>query len=185
MVFGRADRNRCFSAILQLFANLWRSIKYLFFNWLSRTAGFLAACRWGKSPHPATKPFVDSHNTVVIPTFLLRKAVIMYLCICKAVSDNQIRQAVAQGARTVGDVSVRLGAGTECGKCLDSIRELLDAVLTEPSTGVSPRPESSPARPSLPTAGHDDAWTAMFAGPSTPAESPSEPSESSSRGPAQ
>jgi len=33
----------------------------------------------------------------------------MYLCICKAVSDTQIRQAVSQGARTVSDVSARLG----------------------------------------------------------------------------
>ncbi|MDZ7621897.1 MAG: (2Fe-2S)-binding protein [Candidatus Competibacteraceae bacterium] len=109
----------------------------------------------------------------------------MYLCICKAVSDNQIRQAVARGARTVGDVSARLGAGTECGQCLDSIRDLLDAVLTEPSTGGSPRPEAHPVRPSLPAAGSANAWTAMFADLSTPAEPPSEPSESSSRGPAQ
>ncbi len=109
----------------------------------------------------------------------------MYLCICKPVSDTQIRQAILQGARTVGDVSVRLGVGAECGKCLDSIRELLDAVLAKPSTGGAPRPESPPARPSLPTAGSDSAWNAMFAGLSTSAESPSEPSASPSRGPAQ
>jgi bacterioferritin-associated ferredoxin len=103
----------------------------------------------------------------------------MYLCICKPVSDTQIRQAVTQGARTVDDVRARLGVGTECGKCLDSIRELLDAVLTQPATRGSPRPESPPPSPSLPAADGDSAWTAMFAGLSTSAESPS---ESSSRG---
>lgn len=112
----------------------------------------------------------------------------MYLCICKPVSDTQIRQAIVQGARTVGDVSVRLGVGTECGQCLDSIRDLLDAVLTEPASGGSPRPEPPPvkiSRTSRPPGGGENPWTAMFAGLSTAAKSPSEPSESSSRGSAQ
>lgn len=56
----------------------------------------------------------------------------MYLCICKAVSDQQIRQAVEQGVRTMGDVSARFGVGIECGKCLDAIREVLDACLAAP-----------------------------------------------------
>jgi bacterioferritin-associated ferredoxin len=53
----------------------------------------------------------------------------MYLCICKAVSDQQIRQAVEQGVRTLGDLSARFGVGIECGKCIDGIREFLDTCL--------------------------------------------------------
>lgn len=58
----------------------------------------------------------------------------MYLCICKAVSDQQIRQAVEQGVRTMGEVSIRFGVGVECGKCIDSIREFLDICLVAPAT---------------------------------------------------
>ncbi|MBK8750279.1 MAG: (2Fe-2S)-binding protein [Candidatus Competibacteraceae bacterium] len=54
----------------------------------------------------------------------------MYLCICKSVSDQQIRHAVEQGARTVGDLNVQLGIGRDCGRCLDSINEWLDLCLT-------------------------------------------------------
>lgn len=56
----------------------------------------------------------------------------MYLCICKALTDKQINQAVDLGARTFGDLSARFGIGTECGKCVDSIREFLDACLAAP-----------------------------------------------------
>ncbi len=56
----------------------------------------------------------------------------MYLCICKAVSDVQIRQLVEQGARTIGDVSARFGVGAECGKCVDDIRAFLDVCLAFP-----------------------------------------------------
>ena len=57
----------------------------------------------------------------------------MYLCACKWVSDQQIRQAVEQGCRTMADLSIRLGTGLECGKCLDGIHEVLNACLAAPS----------------------------------------------------
>jgi bacterioferritin-associated ferredoxin len=56
----------------------------------------------------------------------------MYLCICKALTDKQINEAVGQGARTFGDLSARFGIGAECGKCVDSIREFLDVCLAAP-----------------------------------------------------
>ena len=56
----------------------------------------------------------------------------MYLCICKAVTDQHVRQAFAQGVRTMGDLSARFGVGIECGKCIDPIREVLDACLAAP-----------------------------------------------------
>ena len=62
----------------------------------------------------------------------------MYLCICKAVSDQQIRQAIREGVRTVGEISTRFGAGTECGKCLESISEYVDACLAAPPAVSAP-----------------------------------------------
>lgn len=68
----------------------------------------------------------------------------MYLCICKSVSDKQIRQAVAQGARTVGALSIQFGIGRDCGKCLDSISECLDLCLTTPPVPINPAPPPDP-----------------------------------------
>ncbi len=91
----------------------------------------------------------------------------MYLCICKAVSDQQIRQAVAQGARTVGDVSARLGVGVECGKCLDSIREFLDECLAASPAAVAvaaPPPvvvDAAPPRAVVDAAPPRAAWFAI------------------------
>lgn len=56
----------------------------------------------------------------------------MYLCICKSVSDRQIREAVELGARTIGDLTTRLGVGVECGKCTGSIQAFLDVCLATP-----------------------------------------------------
>jgi bacterioferritin-associated ferredoxin len=55
----------------------------------------------------------------------------MYACICNSVSDTQIRQAVEQGARSVGDLSSRLGVGGQCGRCLESIGLWLDGYLAD------------------------------------------------------
>ena len=71
----------------------------------------------------------------------------MYLCICKSVSDKQVREAVDQGARTMGDISARFGIGVECGKCLEDVRQFLDACLLTP--------------PSAPTAATAAVETAM------------------------
>ena len=69
----------------------------------------------------------------------------MYLCICKSVSDRQIREAVELGARTIGDLSIRLGIGVECGKCTDSVREFLDGCLADPlPMAESPRVVATP-----------------------------------------
>lgn len=68
----------------------------------------------------------------------------MFLCICKSVSDTQIREEVEQGARTVGDLSARFGLGTECGKCLDDVRQVLDACLLAPSSASESASVSTP-----------------------------------------
>ncbi|MBL8258466.1 MAG: (2Fe-2S)-binding protein [Candidatus Competibacteraceae bacterium] len=76
----------------------------------------------------------------------------MYLCICKAVTDQQIRQAVEQGDRTMGDLGIRFGIGIECGKCVDSVRELLETCLAAPPALAlaQPAPESPEAAASAP-----------------------------------
>lgn len=41
----------------------------------------------------------------------------MYVCLCKGVSDRQIRQSVDEGARSWRQVQLATGCGTQCGKC--------------------------------------------------------------------
>ncbi len=50
----------------------------------------------------------------------------MYVCICKNVSDSQVRSAIEKGARTVEAVGRATRAGTCCGACHDEIDDLID-----------------------------------------------------------
>ena len=50
----------------------------------------------------------------------------MYVCVCKAVTDTQIKQAINQGLRSKRELVKCLGVGGDCGKCSPHVRELLD-----------------------------------------------------------
>ncbi|MFI0474432.1 (2Fe-2S)-binding protein [Halomonas sp. HMF6819] len=41
----------------------------------------------------------------------------MYVCMCKGVTDHQIRREVSDGARSWRDVREATGCATQCGKC--------------------------------------------------------------------
>lgn len=41
----------------------------------------------------------------------------MYVCVCHAVTDRQIREAAQGGARTLRDLRRDLGVTSECGRC--------------------------------------------------------------------
>ncbi len=43
----------------------------------------------------------------------------MYVCVCNAITDKEVRGAVALGARTLGDLQATLGVATCCRKCAD------------------------------------------------------------------
>jgi len=50
----------------------------------------------------------------------------MIVCCCKAVSDRQVRQSIDAGARDCGDVARGCGAGSACGGCRATVRQILD-----------------------------------------------------------
>ncbi len=62
----------------------------------------------------------------------------MYVCICNAITDKQIRQAARSGARNVGDLQLRLGVATGCGSCEDVATEILRETR-EPRAFPEPR----------------------------------------------
>jgi bacterioferritin-associated ferredoxin len=50
----------------------------------------------------------------------------MYICVCKAVTDKQIKQAINNGVCTRRQLYQCTGAGDVCGKCNRDIRQILD-----------------------------------------------------------
>lgn len=41
----------------------------------------------------------------------------MYVCVCKSISDKQVKEAISNGASTVEDLASSLGISTQCGRC--------------------------------------------------------------------
>jgi bacterioferritin-associated ferredoxin len=60
----------------------------------------------------------------------------VYICICNAVSERDIRVAAARGARTVDALTFELGLGAGCGSCRDGAREILDECARSCSADV-------------------------------------------------
>ena len=50
----------------------------------------------------------------------------MFTCICRAVTDNQIRAAIVLGASTVDAVARETRASTGCGGCRGKIQDMID-----------------------------------------------------------
>lgn len=55
----------------------------------------------------------------------------MYVCVCKAVTENQIRAAVADGVRNMRELSLRTGCSTRCGSCARFAATVLGEALAE------------------------------------------------------
>lgn len=49
----------------------------------------------------------------------------MIVCLCRGVSDTEIRATIAAGAETVPEIGDACGAGTDCRMCCQSLEALL------------------------------------------------------------
>ena len=49
----------------------------------------------------------------------------MYVCLCKGVTDTQVRQAVEEGHDTMRKLNKTLGVGSQCGRCACFAKELI------------------------------------------------------------
>ncbi|MBT8144157.1 MAG: (2Fe-2S)-binding protein [Gammaproteobacteria bacterium] len=50
----------------------------------------------------------------------------MIVCVCKQVSESQVREALRKGHSSVDEISRCLGVGTGCGTCLEYAQELIE-----------------------------------------------------------
>ena len=54
----------------------------------------------------------------------------MYVCVCHAVTDKEIRKAVDRGASSLFDVQNELPVGSCCGRCEDTAKSVVDEYLS-------------------------------------------------------
>jgi len=59
----------------------------------------------------------------------------MYVCICNAITDKQIRVAAEAGVSDLWGLQKTLGVATNCGAC----KEMAADILREHATGAQPR----------------------------------------------
>jgi bacterioferritin-associated ferredoxin len=49
----------------------------------------------------------------------------MYVCICNAITDSQIREAADAGVRDLWSLQKELGVATNCGSCKETASKIL------------------------------------------------------------
>ncbi len=49
----------------------------------------------------------------------------MIICVCKGLNEHEIRETITSGCVTEESIGHLCGAGTDCGSCLATLRELL------------------------------------------------------------
>lgn len=55
----------------------------------------------------------------------------MYICICKGITDKEIRNAVIDGANSFASVRKQLGVSSQCGRCACDAKSLVRETLSE------------------------------------------------------
>lgn len=53
----------------------------------------------------------------------------MYVCLCKAVTDRQIKEMINGGACSYAEVRKELGVATQCGKCGQMAKSIVQTAV--------------------------------------------------------
>jgi bacterioferritin-associated ferredoxin len=58
----------------------------------------------------------------------------MYVCICLGITDKAIKQAVLEdGVGNMRQLKQKLGAGSQCGKCVQMAQKIIDNTIIDES----------------------------------------------------
>lgn len=49
----------------------------------------------------------------------------MIVCVCRAVSDGEVKATIRHGASSLTDIADACGAGSDCGSCCDMLCTML------------------------------------------------------------
>ena len=83
----------------------------------------LPACLWSRP----TVNRIDNHSHLRLnPEQITGKLKFMYVCICKSVTDKQIRRAAAGGVDNLYELREALGVAAGCGSCASMAQSILD-----------------------------------------------------------
>jgi bacterioferritin-associated ferredoxin len=55
----------------------------------------------------------------------------MYICLCHGITDTQIESAIDSGAETMKQLKCELKVGTQCGKCCQCAKKVLNSKLMQ------------------------------------------------------
>ncbi|WP_445114840.1 bacterioferritin-associated ferredoxin [Acinetobacter sp. WZC-1] len=61
----------------------------------------------------------------------------MYVCLCRGITDQDIRDAIADGADSYADIREQLDLGTCCGRCAPEARSIINEELAEIAARIS------------------------------------------------
>ena len=64
----------------------------------------------------------------------------MYICICNAVTEREIRQCARLGACSLRDLRNELGVANTCGKCKHAAKAILRETRSDSSAGTGLQP---------------------------------------------
>ncbi len=67
----------------------------------------------------------------------------MYVCLCKGVTDSQIKALVESGTRDLKSVQNNCKAGTQCGTCMCDLKKLLKETCLKLSPALPKNEQSS------------------------------------------
>ncbi|WP_371416924.1 bacterioferritin-associated ferredoxin [Microbulbifer sp. THAF38] len=59
----------------------------------------------------------------------MSRATTMYVCICKGITDRQIKEAVYDGSTSVKALRRQLGVSSQCGRCAEQTKEIISETL--------------------------------------------------------
>lgn len=61
----------------------------------------------------------------------------MYVCLCRGITDQDIKEAVSNGAETFREVRDLLDLATCCGRCAPEARSIISEELAEIAARIS------------------------------------------------
>ncbi len=64
----------------------------------------------------------------------------MYVCVCNAITDREVRAAAKAGVASVSELSAKLGVATNCGSCTELAQAILDTHQTRSTPSYELRP---------------------------------------------
>jgi bacterioferritin-associated ferredoxin len=63
----------------------------------------------------------------------------MYICLCNAITERQVRESARSGVRSIEELSAELGVAAGCGRCRECAVELLREACSALAPNLAPK----------------------------------------------